>query len=358
MAPPFGLGGVSNSAVGVAGPAFPAAASPGATGGLANTAETYMRSGIPGASFGLANTAETYMGSGWPGAVWQSGATGSLPAFGVPGSTAPNASTGSGQFTFGGPGFAQAQGGMGRTQMTTGMPAGMAGYAGLPFDYAGFGYGGLGSQLAGEEGNLAGGQAVNNFSTASGQGNDNSMTTSGSGSSPGSSSGGSSGSASGASRVAGGYGTPAGYGSAGGSATGGGGSANQGSSGYGNSSGGVQRTARLEQNRRGGDHFLADVLSANGLPNADGSLHWPLGLLGLPDASGDTLRRQVDTALTMAADRQDRGETSAGVLRKVRPALRRLQRMLYEKEGEIPEQEYQECTQFLRKLSRAVRDLE
>jgi hypothetical protein len=324
-----------------------------------------MRSGIPGATFGLANTAETYMGSGGPGAVWQSGATGSLPAFGVP-STAPQGSnSGFNPWAYGWPGGRFPYAGMGQNQMATGMPTGMAGYAGLPFNYAGFGYGGLGSQMAGEEGHPAGGQAGNNFSTASGQGNNNSMTTSGSSSSAaggsgrsgGSSSGGSGGSAFGGSGVARGYGAPAG-GGGGGSASGGGGSGNQASSGYGNSSGGLQRTGRLQQNRRGGDHFLADVLSANGLPNEEGSLHWPLGLLGLPDASGDTLRRQVDTALTMAADRQERGQTSADVLRKVRPALRRLQRMLYEKEGEIPEQEYQECTHFLRKLSRAVRDLE
>jgi hypothetical protein len=113
-------------------------------------------------------------------------------------------------------------------------------------------------------------------------------------------------------------------------------------------------------NAQSTDHAqdVAAVLSANGLPSRAGSLRWPVGLLGLPgiDAVGSLL--DVDRALSMAAAGEQRDEFGATVQGKAVPAIRQLRRALEDQKRELTPQEYEEAAQFLRKLSKAVRDLE
>jgi hypothetical protein len=103
---------------------------------------------------------------------------------------------------------------------------------------------------------------------------------------------------------------------------------------------------------------VAAVLSANGLPSRAGSLRWPVALLGLPGIDAAGSRLDVGRALSMAAAGEQRDEFGATVQGKAVPAIRDLRRMLEDQNRELTPQAYQEAEQFLRKLSKAVRDLE
>jgi hypothetical protein len=113
-------------------------------------------------------------------------------------------------------------------------------------------------------------------------------------------------------------------------------------------------------NAQSADHAqdVAAVLSANGLPSRAGSLRWPVGLLGLPGIDAAGSRLDVGRALSMAAVGEQRDEFGATVQGKAVPAIRELRHALEEQKRELTPQQYEEAAQFLRKLSKAVRDLE
>jgi hypothetical protein len=103
---------------------------------------------------------------------------------------------------------------------------------------------------------------------------------------------------------------------------------------------------------------VAAVLSANGLPHRDGVLRWPVGLLGLSGSEATGSRLDVDGALSQAAAGEQRDAFGATVKGKAVPAIRQLQRALEDQKRELAAQDYEEAAQFLRKLNKAVHDLE
>jgi hypothetical protein len=121
-------------------------------------------------------------------------------------------------------------------------------------------------------------------------------------------------------------------------------------------SGGYQGVGRLERHDDTGR--LTRNLLGSSLTDADGALSWPVGLTALPTARAEELRKQIQAAVDLAATRRERGGAPRAALRNVLPAVKQLHALLYDKKGELTEQSYQESEQFLRKLSKAVRDLE
>jgi hypothetical protein len=101
---------------------------------------------------------------------------------------------------------------------------------------------------------------------------------------------------------------------------------------------------------------VSDLLTAAGVPNDQGRLRWPGGLLALPAPEAAELREQIDALLGEKAQHAQAGSGNdrldLELTRKV-DALRKLLSRDKEERFSLPYGSYEQSEQFLAKLKRA-----
>jgi hypothetical protein len=102
------------------------------------------------------------------------------------------------------------------------------------------------------------------------------------------------------------------------------------------------------------------VLTASGVANDHGRLHWPLGLqiLGGPESGhqADELRGQLSALFQQAAEQVAKGPADAKLLQEITRAVERLRNLLTrdrQERGRLPRAVYDEAQRFLNQLEDA-----
>jgi hypothetical protein len=102
---------------------------------------------------------------------------------------------------------------------------------------------------------------------------------------------------------------------------------------------------------------LVSLLTANGVPNDNGRLRWPLGLRILAAPETDELRERIDALFREAASQAAGGSVSQPLIEKMGQAVGKFRRLLLKDKTErlgMPLSVYNESERFLNQLDRAA----
>jgi hypothetical protein len=104
------------------------------------------------------------------------------------------------------------------------------------------------------------------------------------------------------------------------------------------------------------ENDVRSLLTASGVPTAEGQLVWPLALRVLPDSEAAPLRGQIDALLQTAATQAARGRPNADVVKELGRATGQLRKQLLrhqEERGGLAQTSYEDAERFLDRLDGA-----
>jgi hypothetical protein len=105
---------------------------------------------------------------------------------------------------------------------------------------------------------------------------------------------------------------------------------------------------------------LSTLLTASGVPNATGRLHWPLGLRILAAPETPEMREQIDALFQETATRAASGPVNPPLIQEISRAIDKLRRLLLKDKVErlgMPLSVYSESERFLNQLEHAAQVL-
>jgi hypothetical protein len=98
------------------------------------------------------------------------------------------------------------------------------------------------------------------------------------------------------------------------------------------------------------------VLTAMGLPNRNGHLDWPLGLVALPGEQSHRLRQQVEAAVTVLANAKQ--TRNSPLVEEAKSALERLQSLTESNRLSMTPGTFRDAEEFLGQVDHALRVFE
>jgi len=118
----------------------------------------------------------------------------------------------------------------------------------------------------------------------------------------------------------------------------------------------LPQTYATEPQRSREDKSMSRLLTASGVPNDNGQLRWPIGLVILAAPGADELGGQIEALFEESARQAASGPVNPVLAEEARHAVQKLRRLLLKDKSErflMPLTVYQESERFLNKLDHA-----